>query len=168
MKTLPRPCQLSQAQREVLLGADPDVDLSQRAKAALATLCESADGRAWDGGAVIARGAEQPTWWTWAGARANATLAAAVPDVIEVGRRIDNHRLHLRPDTTPDEVRAALDAIADQPMPAPLVLPDAVDGLKFGDVLPPGLATDSLAARAADPIGARAAATSPLRWVLEA
>lgn len=164
----PQSYRLSQAQREVLLGADPAVDLSQRAKTALSTLREDADGRAWDGGAVIARGAEHPTWWTWAGARANTTLAAALPDVVEIGRRIDNHRLHLRPDTTRDELRAALTAIADQPLPAPLVLPDAIDGLKFGDVLPPELAAETLAARAADPVGARAAATGPLRWVLDA
>jgi ATP-dependent Lhr-like helicase len=162
----PHSYQLSQAQREVLLGADPDIDLSHRAKTVLATLREDADNRTWDAGAVVESRSDHPTWWTWAGAHANATLAAVLPDLVEVGRRIDNHRLHLRPDTTREQLRAALDAVTEKTMPAPLVTPDAVDGLKFGDVLPPDLATDTLAARIADPDGATAAAAAPLRWIL--
>jgi ATP-dependent Lhr-like helicase len=142
------------------------VDLSHRAKTVLATLREDADTRTWEAGAVVERRSDQLTRWTWAGAHANATLAAALPDLVEVGRRIDNHRLHLRPDTTRDQLRAALDAVTEQPMPAPLVTPDAVDGLKFGEALPPDLATDTLAARIADPDGATATAAAPVRWVL--
>lgn len=160
----PHSYRLSQAQREVLLGADPDLDLSRRAKGVLATLREDADSRTWDAGTVVDRRSDQVTWWTWAGARANATLAAALPELVEAERRIDNHRLNLRPDTTRDQLRAALDALEGQSLPAPVISADAVEGLKFGDVLPPDLATDTLASRMSDPEGATAAATTPLRW----
>jgi|SRR5215475_4906199 len=81
-----------------------------------------------------------------------------------VGRRIDNHRLRLRPDTSPDRLRQAVDGAAARPLPPPLVTPEAVAGLKFGDVLPPHLAVSTLAARLSDPASATEILTSPVRW----
>jgi len=70
--------EVCRAQREVLLGTDPDVTLSRRAVAALATLRSERAGTATAGGTVVRRDGDV-WWWTWAGARANATLAAALP-----------------------------------------------------------------------------------------
>jgi len=156
---------LAQAQRAVLLGADPDVNLSHRATKAPASLRNDAGIRVWHGGTVVERRDDQPLWWTWAGARANATLAAALLDLVEVERRIDNHRLPLRADTSPDRLRRALGGAAAGPLPPPLVTPDAVDGLKFGDVLPPQLATETLAARMSDPAGAGHVIAAATRWI---
>jgi ATP-dependent Lhr-like helicase len=160
----PHSYRLVQAQREVMLGADPAVDLSRRAASALASLRADAGDRAWQGGTVVAGDSGQPVWWTWGGARANATLAAALPDVVLVGRRIDNHRLRLRPDTSPDRLRQAIDGAATRPLPPPLITPEAVAGLKFADVLPPHLAVNTLAARLSDPANATDILTSQVRW----
>jgi ATP-dependent Lhr-like helicase len=162
----PHSYRLSQAQRAVLLGADPDVHLSQRAVKVLASLREEADSRAWEVGTVVENLGGQLTWWTWAGARANATLAAALPDLVEVERRIDNHRLRLRSGTSPDQLRAALDDAAAGPLPHPLVTSDAVEGLKFGDALPPHLAVDTLASRMTDAAGAADVITAGVRWAV--
>jgi len=161
----PHSYRLCQAQRAVLLGTDPKVDLSRRAVAALARLREDAGTRAWRGGTVVERRDDELWWWTWAGARANATLTAALPDIAEPGRRPDNHRLRLRQDTTAQRLRAVLDALAGQPLPLPAVTPDAVEGLKFGEVLPPDLATDTLAHRMTDHTGATNTINAPIRWV---
>jgi ATP-dependent helicase Lhr and Lhr-like helicase len=162
----PHSYRLAQAQREVLLGADPDVDLSRRAVTVLASLRNDAGRRAWQGGTVVERWDDQLWWWTWAGARANATLAAALPDHVEVNRRIDNYRLRLRPDTSADQLRTTLDDVAAEPLPPPLVTPDAVEGLKFGDVLPPHLAMNTLATRMTDRAGAAHIVAAGVRWVL--
>ena len=162
----PHSYRLAQAQRAVLLGADPDVDLSRRAVTVLASLRDDAGSRAWQDGTVVEHRDDQLSWWTWAGARANATLAAALPDLVEVNRRIDNHRLRLRPDTSAEQLRAALDEAAAGPLPPPLVTPDAVEGLKFGDVLPPHLATNTLATRMTDRTAAGDIITAGIRWVL--
>jgi ATP-dependent Lhr-like helicase len=157
---------LAQSQRGVLLGADPEVDLSRRAAKALSGLRDGADGRVWESGTVVENRDSERWWWTWAGARANATLAAALPDLVEVSRRTDNHRLRLRPDTSAAQLRTALDQLAAaEALPPPLITADAVEGLKFGDVLPPHLAMSTLAARFTDQEGARDITTAAIRWV---
>jgi hypothetical protein len=52
-------------------------------------------------------------------ARGNATLAAAPPDVVDAERRIDNHQLRLRPDTTTGRFADALRGLRSQPPPRP-------------------------------------------------
>jgi ATP-dependent Lhr-like helicase len=155
---------LAQAQRAVLLGANPDVDVSRRATTTLASLRNDAGGRVWPAGTMVERRDGRPLWWTWAGARANATLAAALPDLVEPDRTIDNHRLRLRAGTSPDRFRQALDRAATRPLPSPLLTLDAVAGLKFGDVLPPHLAADTLSARTGDPAGASQIIGAATRW----
>ena len=101
--------ELSQAQRSVLLGVTPDVEVSQRASKVLAALREEFSHRVWKVGTVVApRGAEL-WWWTWAGGRGNATLASALNDVVDVDGQPENHRLRLRPEVTLAELQAALD-----------------------------------------------------------
>ncbi len=161
----PHSYHLAQAQRAVLLGTGPDVDLSHRAVKVLASLRDEADSRASPDGTVVEHRDDELWWWTWAGARANATLAAALPDLVEVERRIDNHRLRLRPNTSAEQLCASLDDVAAGSLP-PLVTPDAVDGLKFGDVLPPHLATNTLASRMTDQAGARDVVAAGIGWIL--
>ena len=94
----PESRQLSQAQRSVLLGVTPDVELSQRAIKTLATLREESGHRVWESGTVVERQDDEQWWWTWAGGRGNATLAAALDRVVDVDGRPENHRLRLRID----------------------------------------------------------------------
>lgn len=77
--------ELCQARRSVLLGEDPAVRLYQRAMSALARVREaSADEVRHDSSVIDGDG----WWWTFAGARANATLAAALPGVLRDDTRL--------------------------------------------------------------------------------
>lgn len=119
------------------------------------------------GGTLIVREngkADQLRWWTWAGHRANATLAATLGGVAVPGQRINDHWVRLRDDLTPADWR-----LARQDMTERLALPDidekAVRGLKFGDALPPRLAEATLSIRLADLESATAALSEQVRFM---
>jgi ATP-dependent Lhr-like helicase len=159
----PESYELSQAQRAVLLGATPAVDLSKRAQPALASLREQWAPRVWDAGTVVERHDDGVWWWTFAGGRGNATLAAALDSIVDDDRP-DNHRLRLRSDVDTANLRAALSAVSSADLPPPSVEDAALHGLKFAEILPPALATNTLAARLTDEHAARATAARPIRW----
>ncbi|GLW09627.1 ATP-dependent helicase [Microtetraspora sp. NBRC 13810] len=156
---------LTRAMREVLLGADPPVTLTRRAKACLAEWREQeAPVTVHPGGTLITRAGDDVRWWTWAGYRANATLAATLPSIADPVQRPTDFAVRLREDLTPAAWQEARDRAGDGEI---LVLPDvdrrAVRGLKFSSVLPERLAVATVAARLADFDGARAALTEPVR-----
>jgi ATP-dependent Lhr-like helicase len=150
---------LTRAMREVLLGAGPPVSVTRRAAVCLAAWREEeAPDIVHTGATLVARQGNDVRWWTWAGYRANATLAATLPSIADPVQRPTDCYVRLREDLTPAMWRASHDA-ADGG--AALVLPDvdrrAVHGLKFSAALPERLAVASVAARLADFDGARAA-----------
>ncbi|GGL87784.1 ATP-dependent helicase [Streptomyces fumigatiscleroticus] len=149
---------LTRSMREVLLGADPPVSLTRRAEVCLAEWREDdAPDMVRPDGTLICRMGDDVRWWTWAGHRANATLAAALPTVTDPVQRPTDCYLRLREDLTYEMWCAARDTAAAD---ASLVLPDvdrrAVHGLKFSAALPQHLAVATVAARLADFDGARA------------
>jgi len=73
---------LARAARDVLPGADPPVNLTQRAKRILAEVRDERLPAVHPGGTVISRAGEDVRWWTWAGYRANATLAATLSSLV--------------------------------------------------------------------------------------
>ncbi|GII83986.1 ATP-dependent helicase [Sphaerisporangium siamense] len=152
------------AMRSVLLGADPPVQLTRRATERLAVLREEAVESVHPGGTVITRSpGGDVRWWTWAGFRANATLAATLAGVADPGQRVEDAFIRLREELTPDMWKAATgDA------PERLCLPDvdekALNGLKFSVALPHRLATATLAARLADLNGAASVLREPARF----
>lgn len=150
------------AMRDVLLGADPPVNLTRRASRRLAELRDGATSVVHPRGTVIARTSDQELrWWTWAGFRANATLAATLGDLVDPVQRYDDAYLRLRSDvdrqTWLDRVSDAADRIC---------LPDidekALTGLKFNSALPKRLARATLASRLADVEVAAAVLREPL------
>ncbi|MFE2759025.1 DEAD/DEAH box helicase [Streptomyces halstedii] len=155
---------LTRAMREVLLGADPPVALTRRAEACLAEQRETdAPDTVHPDGTVITRVGNDVRWWTWAGYRANATLAASIPSVSDPLQRPADCWLRLRENVTSAEWRTVREHVGEN-----LVLPDvdprAVRGLKFSAALPEGLAVSTLAARLADFEGARAVLGTPVRF----
>ncbi|MEV6543498.1 DEAD/DEAH box helicase [Streptomyces sp. NPDC051665] len=141
---------LTRAMREVLLGTNPPVSLTRRAEACLAEQRETdAPGTVHPGGALITRVGSDVRWWTWAGYRANATLAATLQSVTDPLQRPTDSWLRLRENLTPADWRAACANVGEN-----LVLPDvdrrAVRGLKFSAALPERLAVATVAARLAD------------------
>ncbi|MGW1210296.1 DEAD/DEAH box helicase [Streptomyces sp. NPDC002499] len=158
--------ELMRAVRDVLLGANPPVDLTARAEKYLAEAREHFMEEVHPGGTVIIRGSGgYLKWWTWAGHRANATLAATLAEVAVPAQQINDCWIRLREDLTPDDWKQASAAAPDH-----LCLPEvderAVKGLKFADALPPRLAESTLARRLADLESAARVLSEPARFVV--
>lgn len=153
---------LTRAVRDVLLGAEPPVVLTQRAQRVLAETRDDQRGTVHPGGTVMLRTGEDLRWWTWAGYRANATLAATLSDVTDGVQRFSDANIRMRSDLTVQTWKEATADAADR-----LCLPDiderALQGLKFSDALPPRLATATLAARLADLESAAVVLGEPVR-----
>ncbi|MEW1545286.1 DEAD/DEAH box helicase [Streptomyces tsukubensis] len=158
--------ELARAVREVLLGAEPPVALTRRARGALMKAREENELLVHSDGPVVIRGGRDTNvrWWTWAGHRANATLAASLGSVADPLQRPTGAYLRLREDVTVQEwAEATADASARLRLPA--VDPLALTGLKFSAALPPRLAEATLAARLADLDGAAKVLREPARFL---
>lgn len=154
---------LTRAMRDVLLGADPAVRLTRRATAALAELRrDRAPYEVHPAGSLLIRDADAARWWTWAGYRANATLAASLGNLADPVQRPTDTHVRLRQDLSPADWKTARAELPDS-LTLPTVDPRAVRGLKFSVALPPRIATTTLAERLADLDGALAAAREPVR-----
>ena len=158
--------ELLRAMRDVLLGTDPPVRLTQRAKDQLTAARFEHEHVVRADGTVIVREStgDELRWWTWAGYRANATLAATLKSVVQAGGNIDDRFVRLRDDLTPQMWREGIVDAADN-LRRPDVDARAVAGLKFSDALPASLATATLAARLADFGGAATVLAEPVSFV---
>ncbi|TDP91201.1 DEAD/DEAH box helicase [Labedaea rhizosphaerae] len=154
---------LTRAARDVVLGADPLVALTDRARRALSDIRDDHLPGVHSAGTVITRDGEDVRWWTWAGYRANATLSATLSDITDATQRFDDTGIRLRADLTLDLWKASTSDAVDR-----LCLPDvdekALAGLKFNEALPERLATATLAARLADLDHAAAVLQEPVRF----
>ncbi|MFK0216220.1 DEAD/DEAH box helicase [Streptomyces sp. NPDC090298] len=157
--------ELTRAVREVLLGVDPPVSLTKRAVASLADARAHFMDAVHPGGTLIVRRTGGYTrWWTWAGHRANATLASSLGPVAAPGQRINDCWIRLREDVDPQVWKQAL-ADASGQLCLPEVDARAVKGLKFGDALPARLAESTLAIRFSDLVSAQTVLDEPTRFV---
>ncbi|MFZ4272644.1 DEAD/DEAH box helicase [Streptomyces arboris] len=157
---------LTRAMRTVLLGADPPVSLTRRAEVCLAGWREDeAPELVHPTRSLVSRHGADVRWWTWAGYRANATLAATLPAIADPVQRPTDCYVRLREDLTHDMWRESHQAAGGG---TPLVLPNvdhrAVHGLKFSAALPERLAIATVAARLADFEGAHAALQEAVRF----
>lgn len=158
---------LSRAMRDVLLGGDPPVTLTRRAVERLAEIRDQDAGLAHAHGTVIVQsGSGDVRWWTWAGYRANATLAATLDGLTDPLQNHEDTYIRLRKDLTPAEWKAGT-ADAVERICLPHVDKKALAGLKFSAALPQRLAVATLAARLADIDGARAVLTEPVVFNIE-
>ena len=105
-------------------------------------------------------------WWTWAGYRANATLASTLDGLTDPAQNHEDNHLRLRKDLTPTEWKAGA-ADAAERICLPHIDEKALAGLKFSSALPSRLATATLAARLADIDGAVATLTEPTSFTIE-
>jgi ATP-dependent Lhr-like helicase len=158
--------EISQAMREVLLGADPPVRLTRRAQAKLDEERTGSMDLVHPGGSLIRRHEDEDVrWWTWAGFRTNATLAATLSEVTHPVHRFNDQQIRLREDLTPEMWRAASRDAGTR-----LCLPDvsekALVGLKFSDALPKRLAMATMASRIADLDNASRVLAGPVRLAL--
>ncbi len=154
---------LTRAARDVLLGAEPPVARTQRAQHALAEVREEHVPVVHPGGTVITREGEDVRWWTWAGYRANATLAATLSELTDSNQRFDDAAIRMRADLTHEMWKAAIGDAA-QRLCLPEVDDRALAGLKFNEALPKRLAAATLAARLADLDSAAIVLGQPVRF----
>ncbi len=163
--------ELSDAIRRVLLGEDPaGVVLSERARRRLAAVRLAFEPRVSEDSTVVAPDGARLRWWTFAGAKANAVLTAAVgavaPDLLDEWS-YSNLTVSLRSDATAPALAAALRAAKvdfgdDLARVVPEVSEQALKKLKFAELLPPPMAVATLAARSADWSGARRVCSRPV------
>ncbi|MFV2126721.1 DEAD/DEAH box helicase [Micromonospora sp. LOL_013] len=157
--------ELTRAMRDVLLGTDPPVRLTRRAVDRLHRVRDERSSLVHPGGNVILRDRSGDLrWWTWAGYRANATLAATLSEVVDPVQRFDDCQIRLRADLTPADW-CSLTADATERICLPDVDEKALAGLKFSAALPARLATATLAARLADPVAALAVLRQSTRFI---
>ncbi|MET7320697.1 DEAD/DEAH box helicase [Streptomyces sp. NPDC005549] len=159
--------ELVRAAREVLLGATPAIRLTRRAEGALARVRDEGAEVVNHDGTVIVRGGRDTNvrWWTWAGYRANATLAASLSTIADPLQRPTDTYVRLREDITPQDWKQAAADTVDH-LCLPEVDPRALAGLKFNAALPPRLAEATLAARLADLDGAATTLREAVRFAL--
>lgn len=164
---------VAEAARRILLGVDlgGKVQLTNRAVTALAEVRAEHAHRVAADGTVIVQESTGPRWWTWAGARANAVLVAALeqvaPELLDDGA-YTNRNIRLRGDATATALTRALWEARQRLGPdfegvVAAVTDDAIRGLKFAELLPPQLAQAALAERNADRVGAALIGAQPVR-----
>jgi ATP-dependent Lhr-like helicase len=153
---------MTRAARDILLGSAPPGSLTRRAARILAEVREDYLPTVNPAGTVILRDNDDVRWWTWAGYRANATLAATLSDLTDTTQRVDDTSIRLRNDLTLEMWRAAT-ADATNRLRLPEVDDRALAGLKFSEALPQRLAVATLAARLTDLDGAAAVLRQPVR-----
>jgi ATP-dependent Lhr-like helicase len=135
--------------RSVLAGADPGSRLTKRATEKLAEVREN---HAWasNDAMTLVRSAEGDlNWWTFAGLRANATLAEHLGRLTAVGA-VDNFSLPLVPTASSSDLERARAELRGRIPLAPPIPDGATDGLKFGACLPPSFAERTLRSRLGD------------------
>lgn len=168
----PQSFALVQAQRRVLLGELPrTAELSQRAQQQLPRTWEEFADRADPSCTLVVTEGSRTRWWTWAGARANALLVAALESVevtlLDGDYVYDNRQIGLRSSVGAAELRHAVHEVqrrvgGDLGDLRPFVTERALEQLKFRELLPPALARRTLEARLADPVGASAVLRLPI------
>jgi ATP-dependent Lhr-like helicase len=141
------------------------VTLTQRAKRVLAEVREEHVPTVHSGSTVIVRNGEDVRWWTWAGYRANATLAATLSGLTDSVQRFDDASIRMRTDLSHEMWRAGT-ADAAERLCLPAVDQRALAGLKFNEALPERLATATLAARLADLDSAVRVLAEPARFTV--
>jgi ATP-dependent Lhr-like helicase len=108
-------------------------------------------------------------WWTFAGSRANASLASRLAQSLGCRMSWDNFAVRLRGPLEPEVLDSALESLRttnpDEILPS--VDDAALEGLKFADCLPPARAVSVLQARLSDPIAIRSLLSQPVHVVIE-
>jgi ATP-dependent helicase Lhr and Lhr-like helicase len=145
--------------RKVLLGANPPVELSNRAVSTMERIRIEREPHVDKEKIVLERGKSEQMWWTFAGTRANASISSALESLgIESTPNAESVRMPFTPYETVQEIRNVFPA----GLGLPIVDQDALDGLKFSAALPRSMAIETLQARLSGIDRALACAESPI------
>jgi ATP-dependent Lhr-like helicase len=151
--------------KAVLAGEETSPRRSRRAEARVAELRQEHAFVHAEGPTLLSRSPGQFEWWTFAGTRANATLAGEVAGLC--GCRVDHDALAVTiegADGLPHVTAAVRELGSRDPSSMrPQVAEEALEGLKFSGCLPRDVALATLAARLRDESAARAVLGQSLR-----
>jgi ATP-dependent Lhr-like helicase len=151
--------ELMQSVRQVLLGGDPPVELSRRGVSALDRIRAERAADVDQDGTVLQRGSDMDLWWTFAGTKANSSLAAAL-GAAGIEARSNAESVTLR-NSDVAVLRSLKDSLSDGS--AQLTIDQAaLDGLKFSAALPQQLAVRTLAERGSNHPRASSVAEGPI------
>jgi ATP-dependent Lhr-like helicase len=130
--------------RNVLLGATPPVELSNRAVTTLERVRTERELHVDQDKLVVERGKSDQMWWTFAGTRANGSIASALDQLgIESSPNAEGVRMAFCPHETFGQVGEVFAAGGGRAS----IDQDALDGLKFSVALPKAMAVETLQAR---------------------
>lgn len=146
---MPESFEMVRARRDVLLGENPPVELSQRAEKHLARAREDWAMLVATERLVVERHPNDMVLWSFAGLRAHETLAAALPK--DAVHSTTNEAMYFGSEFDLSSLRET-----DVTDAVPRISPEAVEGLKFSEALPLELAVETLGERFADRPGAMA------------
>lgn len=158
--------EMSQAVRRVLASEEVFRRSSERARAQLDDVRHDAPWARADA-TVVVSGPGQSVWWTFAGARANAAIAAALVDGGCRHVEHDNLSITIDQDLAPEQLHSCIERVRAQ-RPEDLRVPvseEAIRELKFSQCLPYSLAQHVLELRLADERGITKALAEPVRYV---
>jgi ATP-dependent Lhr-like helicase len=154
-KGLPRELDypLCQAIKRVLASNETNRLWSRRAKEQIDTLRQEFGFLDFESTVILKDARQEAQWWTFAGTRANATLARALAEVCRKPVEHDAFTVTFDAGLTFDDIEKALSEVRSREVDAmrPLVDEAAVKGVKFFECIPEHLAIEMLERRLADP-----------------
>jgi len=158
---------LCQTMRLLLAGEEASPQWSRRAQSKVGELREEHSFVNAEGATLLSRPPSGAEWWTFAGTRANATLAGELSRMC--GGRVDHDALAVTVEGAEGLSvieRAVRELCSRDPLSmTPTIEEAALEGLKFSQCLPKDLALATLAARLRDVAAVRAVLSQPLRIV---
>jgi ATP-dependent Lhr-like helicase len=154
---------LAQTCRDVLTGTDPaGVEISRRANDKLAEV-RAASPWARPHATVLVTNDGRTRWWTFAGGKANTWFAAALEAKLGVSVTADGLSVSTTAMPSREDVQHAIEAAGTHGAVLDAQIDeDAINGLKFADLLPLELAKGVVAARLAAPEAVAAAVAEPV------
>ena len=144
----PLNARLTRRMRGVLAGADVSARLTRRGGEALARLRDDFWWAEEDATAIVTDARGIPRWWTFAGLRSNAELAARLGDAVRSSRARSNLSISLAEGIPQGDLVRQIRRCGQDDRPVEAADPSMA--LKFGQCLPPELSVRTAMARSLD------------------
>jgi ATP-dependent Lhr-like helicase len=160
---------LCQAVRGVVAGDEDEVRWSSRTRKQMAEVRLECPWASAECSSLVRDPQGEWRWWTFAGGKANAGLARGLS--VALGRRAssDNFAVRVQGEVGASEIQAGVQSLRAMAPEVLVAVADerALEGLKFTECLPPGLAVAVVQARLADPSGIASVLQAPVRVAFE-
>jgi ATP-dependent helicase Lhr and Lhr-like helicase len=159
--------QLCQSIKHLLAGNDNRAMWSKRAQRQIAEVRQEFAWLETDGTPVLLEKNGKVEWWTFAGTRANATLAYELSQAMEHHTTYDSFTVTCESHVSLNTIELALDKLRAHKVSemSAAVEGHAIEGLKFSECLPHDFALDMLRTRLCDHSAVQYTLGKPVRFV---